>query len=157
MNKHYSFSTKWIINAPLLDVWNAIYYSTEWPMWWKGVTRVTELNKGDEQGIGSIRTYTLSSPMAYQLSFQLLVTEHIHLQKLKGIASGDLEGTGTWHFEENNNTTIVVCEWEVATTIPWMNYFAFVLAPIFSFNHKKVMQWGAKSLAKKLNATLIHY
>lgn len=157
MNKKYSFYTEWQLEAPLNEVWDAIYFSTEWPAWWKGVNSVKELDTGDEHGIGSIRSYTLSSPMAYTLSFQLEVTEHIHHQKLAGFATGELEGTGIWRFSEKQGITTAICHWEVETTIRWMNFFSFLLAPIFIYNHKKVMEWGAKSLAKKLNCTLIHY
>ena len=140
MNKKYSFHTEWVIKAPLKEVWDAIYASLEWPHWWKGVNKVKEINAGDENGIGSIRIYTLSSPMAYTLSFQLAVTEHIPQQKLKGISSGELEGTGTWLFKEEQGITTAICQWEVATTIAWMNMFSFLLAPIFTYNHKKKIQ-----------------
>ncbi len=36
-----------------------------------------------------------------------------------------------------------------------MNYFSFVLKPIFKYNHDVVMRWGAKGLAKKLGTELV--
>lgn len=147
--------SKWQLKAPLAPVWNAIYESEYWPTWWKGVLNVDELVKGDECGLGSIRSYTLSSPTHYKLSFNLLLTGYEQYSRLEGTASGDLEGTGAWYFREEQGITYVECRWEVATTIGWMNSFAFLLAPVFRYNHKKVMQWGARSLARKLNATLL--
>jgi hypothetical protein len=38
-----------------------------------------------------------------------------------------------------------------------MNYLSFLLKPAFNYNHDVVMNWGAKGLAKKLNAELISY
>ena len=151
MPQQYLFITQWQVNAPLKTVWDTIYESEQWPQWWKGVLQVIETQKGDTNGIGSIREYKLRSPMLYTLSFKLLLTERIDYQLLKGNASGELAGTGAWHFEEHGNNTIVKCIWDVSTTLWWMNSFAFILKPLFSFNHKVVMDNGAKSLAQKLN------
>ncbi len=152
MPENYSFTTHWYVEAPLEKVWETIYKSEEWPRWWKGVKSVTETEKGDERGIGSIRIYRLRSPMFYTLSFKLLLTDRVEYKYLLGNASGELEGTGAWHFEEQGEITYVQCHWHVHTNIKWMNAFAFLLKPIFRYNHGKVMQWGAESLAKKLNA-----
>ena len=151
MPENYSFSTSWYINAPLEKVWEIIYKSEEWPQWWKGVLSVTETEKGDERGIGSVRTYRLRSPMGYTLSFDLLLTDREEYKYLSGNASGELEGTGSWSFDRGEGMTHVRCHWNVHTNIKWMNAFAFILKPVFKLNHRIVMKWGAKSLAKKLN------
>lgn len=150
--RQYSFTTNWQFKAPLEKVWQIIYESEQWADWWKDVESVVELEKGDENGIGSIRKYTLKSPTGYKLSFNLLLTERKDFELLKGNAIGDLVGTGAWYFQEKGDLTIVRCEWRVATTKKWMNTFAFILAPIFSFNHKWVMRHGKKSLTKKLKS-----
>lgn len=157
MKKHYSFTSQWQFRAPLTKVWDAIYESEKWPEWWSSVKEVTEIEKGNEEGIGSVRVYTLSSPTKYKLKFKLLVTERQDHKLLKGLANGDLEGTGIWRFSEKDGISTAECEWQVATTISWMNYFSFFLAPLFRFNHSLVMQQGAKSLAKKMNADLLSY
>jgi len=151
MPENYSFTTHWYVNAPLKDVWEAIYKSEEWPRWWKGVQSVTETVNGDERGIGSVRVYKLRSPMLYTLSFNLLLTDREEYKYLSGNASGELEGTGAWYFDIGEGMTHVRCHWNVHTNIKWMNAFAFILKPIFRYNHSKVMKWGAESLAKKLN------
>lgn len=155
MKKQYHFVTRWVLEAPLESVWDAIYDSETWPEWWKGVISVTEINKGDEQGIGSVRVYKLSSPMHYTLRFSLLLTERIDYRLLKGKASGELEGTGAWIFRQEGTLTYVECHWQVATTIRWMNDVSFLMAPVFRYNHAIVMRWGARSLAKKLGCRLI--
>ena len=155
MKRTYSFITRWQIAAPLEQVWQAIYESKRWPEWWRSVKAVREVVKGDEQGIGSIRIYTLSSPAKYNLCFSLLLTERVDHSLLKGTASGQLEGTGAWYFKEHNGISHIECHWQVATTIPWMNHLGFLLAPFFRYNHALVMRQGAKSLARKLNAQLV--
>jgi len=155
MSKYYSFTTHWQTKAQLIDAWNAIYDSEAWPQWWKGIEVVKERLPGDKNGIGSIREYTVRSPSGYKLHFKLLLTERDDHKTLGGIASGDLEGTGTWKFYEHNGMTHIECHWNVYTTIPWMNTLAFLLKPAFKLNHKLVMRNGAKSLAKRLGIEVI--
>lgn len=150
MATQYSFVTKWQIQAPVEQVWDAIYNSTEWPNWWKGVVAVNELNAGDERGIRGIRRYTWKSALPYKLSFNMQLTQREDGKKLAGIAFGELEGNGTWVFEQKNNTTFVTYYWNVITNKPWMNYLSFLLKPAFTYNHNIVMRWGEQGLKRKL-------
>jgi hypothetical protein len=157
MKRSYTFISRWQLRAPVQEIWETIRDSEKWPEWWKGVDDVTEIEPGDEAGIGSVRKYTLSSPAKYKLCFNLQLTERIEYKLLKGNATGDLQGTGAWHFAEDRGITYVECHWYVVTTLPWMNFLSIILAPLFRYNHSVVMSWGAKSLARKLNAELISY
>ena len=49
--KEYKFVTIWRVKAPIESVWNEIYHSMDWPRWWKGVEDVSEVSKGDENGV----------------------------------------------------------------------------------------------------------
>ncbi|MBS1585871.1 MAG: SRPBCC family protein [Bacteroidetes bacterium] len=151
MPENYSFTTHWYVRAPVEVVWETIRQSEAWPEWWKGMLSVKELEKGDERGIGSIREYRIKSPMNYTLFFRLSLTDRVEYQFLSGNATGELEGVGAWHFQTEGDITHVTCEWNVHTNLGWMNTFAFMLKPVFKFNHSLVMKWGAQSLAKRLN------
>jgi hypothetical protein len=155
MPAQYSFVTHWELKAPLEEVWNAIYNSLEWPQWWKGVHSVVEIQPNDESGINGIRSYTWKSALPYRLTFLMQLTEKEHLKRLKGIATGELEGTGEWHFSEQNGIVHVRYDWNIVTNKKWMNAFAFLLKPVFKFNHNIVMRWGGEGLAKKLGTTLL--
>lgn len=155
MSTHYAFVTRWQIKAPLASVWDAIYQSLEWPQWWKGVVSVETIEEGDKEGVGGVRAYRWQSKLPYQLSFQIRLVAIDKYRKLTGAASGELEGTGEWLFEEKNGITFVQYHWNVVTTKPWMNYFSFLLKPLFRYNHNVVMRWGAEGLARKLHAALI--
>ncbi len=150
MTTQYSFVTNWKIDAPVEKVWDAIYNSTEWSIWWKGVLGVKELDKGNENGIDSIRRYTWESVLPYKLSFNMRLTEYEYCKKLAGVAFGELEGNGTWLFKQKDNITYVSYYWNVITTKPWMNYLTFILKPAFRYNHDVVMSWGEKGLKRKL-------
>ena len=90
MATKYSFVTKWQLKASLADVWDAIYNSTEWPQWWKGVKAVIEIEKNDETGINGVRRYTWKSVLPYSLTFSMKLTEKEPLKRLRGIAFGEL-------------------------------------------------------------------
>ena len=157
MATQYAFVTRWQIKAPLTQVWDVIHSSLEWPSWWKGVEKVVELEKGDTEGIGGVREYTWRSILPYNLAFNMRLTEYEEHKHMKGEAFGELEGEGEWLFEEKEGITYVQYNWTVFTNKAWMNYLAFILKPAFNYNHDVVMSWGAKGLAKKLNAELISY
>ena len=63
MPQQYSFITKWQIKAPVQSVWDAIFYSKEWPNWWKGVLAVKELEPNDAAGLNGISEYTWKSAL----------------------------------------------------------------------------------------------
>jgi hypothetical protein len=151
----YSFVTKWQLRASLQDVWDAIYNSMEWPHWWQGVQAVIEIEKNDITGINGVRNYTWKSILPYKLTFNMRLTEKESLQRLKGIAFGELEGDGEWLFNEEDRIVFIQYNWNVVTTKKWMNTFSFLLRPMFALNHNIVMHWGGKGLAKKLGTTLI--
>lgn len=157
MGTQYHFITRWQIKAPLPQVWNAIEDSLNWPNWWKGVVAVKELQQGDVQGVGGIRSYAWRSVLPYRLVFHMQLTELEKYKRIKGKASGELEGEGEWLFEEHNGITHIQYHWTVSTHKPWMNHLAFLLKPAFNYNHDVVMRWGAQGLARKLQAELVSY
>ena len=155
MQPRYSFVTHWQLKAPLQEVWDALYNSMECPQWWRGVYSVTEIQKNNAEGINGKRKYTWKSFLPYSLSFTLQLTEIEPLKRLKGIASGELEGTGEWFFSERNGIVHVQYNWDVVTHKKWMNKFSFLLRPIFSFNHNVVMHWGGKGTGKKARHNIL--
>lgn len=157
MATQYAFITRWQLRAPLAAVWDSIQQSMQWPEWWKGVVKVQEIEKGNEDGIGGVREYTWKSVLPYKLAFNMRLTESEHHKRLKGEAFGELEGVGEWFFREQEGITYVEYHWTVITNKAWMNTFSFLLKPAFDYNHDVVMSWGAKGLAQKLNAELISY
>ena len=56
----YHLMTIWHIEAPLENVYGAIFDSLQWPHWWKGSEKVEQKASGDVNGIDSIRRYFLA-------------------------------------------------------------------------------------------------
>lgn len=157
MAEQYSFITRWQIKAPLDKVWDAIYDSQYWPDWWDGVNKVKMITPGNTNDIGDTREYTWKWIFPYSVNFTMRLVEIEKYKRIKGVVSGEVEGIGEWFFEEKNGITHVQYHWDIKTTVNWMNRMAFIMKPLFKIFHNLVMRWGAKGLAKKLNAQLLGY
>jgi Polyketide cyclase / dehydrase and lipid transport len=149
----YSFLSTWVLRAPIDEVWDAIYEVKDWPQWWRGVRRVDELVHVDG-GVGSRYAHVWRSRLPYDLSFELEVTRVERPYLLEGVAKGELVGDGRWRLFEGQ-ATAVTYEWNVGTTIRWMNALAPVGRPFFGWNHDHVMRNGAHGLSSLLAAPLL--
>jgi len=151
----YRFITIWRVTAPVREVYQAIYHSSAWPSWWKGIETVVALEPGDELGVGGLQRYTWRSRLPYRLTFDMRITRVVPVVALEGVASGDLEGTGRWEFSEDGPVTTICYKWFVRTNKHWMNWLAPIARPLFNWNHEMVMRDGAVGLARMLNARLL--
>ena len=152
---HYRFLTTWLVAAPRQAVWDAIYDSERWPLWWKGVLEAEKLEDGDETGVGQLDRYVWKSKLPYRLEFHARTTRVEEPHLLEGTVEGELEGTGLWRFFEQHGMTAVLYQWRVQTTRPWMNLLTPVARPIFAVNHDYVMRNGGVGLAQLLGAELL--
>ncbi len=150
----YRFLTTWCLDAPIGDVWDAIYAAERWPEWWPAVERAVKVRDGDENDVGCIWRYTWRSPLPYALE---LVSETTRVERphaIDGVSRGDLVGTGRWRFFEGEGTAVTY-EWNVATKKPWMNALGPLARPLFRWGHDEVMRQGAQGLARHLGARLV--
>jgi Polyketide cyclase / dehydrase and lipid transport len=151
----YSFLTTWLLGAPIEPVWDAIFGAERWPEWWRGVTRVEEVEPGGADGVGKVFDIAWRSFLPYELKFAITVTRVEHPQVMEGAAVGDLTGHGRWRLFPGPDATAVTDEWNVETTKRWMNLVAPVARPIFRWNHDWVMRSGGNGLAGLLDAPLL--
>jgi hypothetical protein len=151
----YRFLTTWLLDAAPEPVFDAIYDSAAWPLWWRGVRRAELLEEGREDGVGRLWDYTWRSRLPNDLSFRSRVTVVERPWRLEGDADGELIGTGSWRLYQGPAGTAVVYEWNVSTSRAWMNRLAPVARPAFEYNHDAVMRQGAEGLAQRLGARLL--
>jgi hypothetical protein len=150
----YAFLTTWIVDAPREDVWQAIYEIESWPEWWRGVRRVEKLEEGDDAGIGALYRHEWRSVIPYPVRFETRITDIQPLDLIEAVAQGELAGTGRWRFFGGPETAVTY-EWNVRTTVPWMNLVAPVARPLFRWNHNVVMHQGGEGVAALLGARLL--
>jgi hypothetical protein len=151
----YRFLTTWLLDAPVEEVFDAVYDAAAWPSWWRGVRRAELLEEGDERGVGRLWDFTWRSRLPYDLSFRLRVTAVERPWRLEGDADGELVGTGHWRLYRGPAGTAVVYAWDVSTSRAWMNRLAPVARPAFAWNHDVVMRQGAEGLAARLGVRLL--
>ena len=152
----YRLTTVWRIDAPARRVYEAICEPLRWPSWWRGVKNVVELEPGDERGVGRLLRYTWKGLLPYELTFTIRVVRVKPLVALEGVATGELEGVGRWHFTEERSGTTVCYEWQVRTSKRWMNLLAPIASPLFRWNHDFIMREGGMGLARLLDARLLN-
>jgi hypothetical protein len=128
--RQFDLTTQWQLESAIDRVWDAIVTVEKWPHWWRFVHAVEELEKGDAEGLGALRTYTWSSKLPYRLTFAMRVTVV-------------------------RRPTRVRYDWTVFTTKRWMNTLAPLLEPAFRWNHHQVMAEGGRGLAKYLGVRLL--
>ena len=150
----YSFLSTWALDAPILDVWEAIRATERWPEWWKGVEVAEQVAPGDTEGIGSVHRYVWRSLLPYDIEFRMRATKVERPHLLEGEADGNLRGVGRWRLWEGTGTAVTY-EWEVETTIAWMNAIAPIGRPVFHWSHDHVMRNGGRGLADLLGAPLL--
>jgi uncharacterized protein YndB with AHSA1/START domain len=142
--------TRWNIPAPVSAVWDALSHPEHWPRWWPYVAEVTKLCDGDENDLGARYRFVWRTRLPYVMSFE---TETVEVEKhrlLVARALGEVDGTGTWRFSENDSSTQVSYEWRIALASGWKRLLAPLAAPVFRWNHDGVMRAGGAGLTKYL-------
>jgi hypothetical protein len=142
----------WRVGSPLPPVWDAISHAERWPEWWHGLVSVVELEPGEAGGIGSLRRFTWVGALPYRLTFDIRITRIEPSKSIEGVASGDVAGVGVWRFSRDDSQTVVRYEWQVRTDAWWLNLLGVIAGPLVRWNHATVMDWGAKGLARRLEA-----
>jgi len=151
----FELVSDWQLAAPIAEVWSAIHEAETWPRWWRYVQDVQPLQAGDADGVGAVRRFRWSSRLPYGLQFDVQVIESVRERRLRGRASGQLEGEGLWELAPEAQATRVRYTWRVDLNKPWMQRIAPLAAPVFRWNHNGVMAAGAEGLARHLGARLI--
>ncbi len=143
--------TEWRLDAPVERVWEVLTTPEDWPSWWKAVRKVELLQRGDDDGVGSLRRMTWRTALPYSLAFDMRMTRIAPMTLIEGEASGELDGTGRWTIRADGHVTHVRYDWIVRVTKPWMRLFAPILRPVFTWNHHIVMGWGLEGIRRRLS------
>lgn len=147
---HYKFITTWAIDQPIEKIWDELIRFEQWPTWWKSIKNA-RLEKPKNKKDKFIFHFTWRGILPYSLTFPIIITNLEPMKRIEGIAKGDLEGKGICTLTSTKTQTTITFTWNVSTKKRWMNLVASLAKPIFSWNHNKIMEEGAKGLSKYLN------
>jgi hypothetical protein len=160
-SREYRFLTTWLLAADREPIFERLWDSARWPEWWPGVIEAVETDPGDPAtGVGRRGRYEWRSTIPYPVRFEVVSTRVEPPHLLEGEASGGLVGTGRWRLfaadRESGESalTAVTYEWNVRTPKAWMNLLAPIAAPVFRWNHDRIMAAGGAGLARRLGTTL---
>lgn len=157
----FDFISRWQLAVSLETVWDTLVDFHSWPEWWPGLQTVVETAEGDADGIGQRAVSRWRGPVGYSIEYEIETVERQYLKCLKGKASGELSGSGTWHITPIADLevperiwTMIVFEWNVTATKKWMQLLNPVARPVFVYSHDYVMERGAQGMAEYLDCEI---
>lgn len=151
----YRMVTAWHADAPVGRVWDVVLDYRDWPTWWKGFRAADQLRGGDASGVGTLLRQRWRSHLPYTLQIDLEITRIERHRLLHGRAGGDMEGTCTWSFEEQDGGTLVRFVMDVRPTRWWMNLPVPFARQVFAFNYDAIMRWGSEGMATLLGTGVV--
>ena len=148
--RHFDLVSHWRLHAPVDSVWAALVQPEQWPQWWPGLRAVRTLRAGQPGGLGSVRRMDWDTGLPYGLHLSVETVEVLQHQRLRGRVRGTLRGDGLWLLRGQGGVTDVTYVWRVVLGPAWMRWTALLLAPVFRWNHRRLMQAGGAGLARRL-------
>jgi uncharacterized protein YndB with AHSA1/START domain len=150
----FDLVSHWRLDAPRSQVWSVITRPETWPSWWPGVMTVKRLVAGDELGLGRKQQIEFRTGLGYRLQLALEVIEVCPQERLRARAEGTVAGEGVWLLHQatpqEGGHTDVTFVWRVSLPPGWLRWSAPLLAPLFRWNHRRVMRAGRRGLTRYL-------
>lgn len=149
----YECQTVWRVAGTPDEVAAVLGDAASLPRWWPSVYLGVEPvpGAGDERaGIpGPSRLHT-KGWLPYTLRWTLSMTGPVTAGGFTLTATGDLNGTGRWTFEQDGPETVITYDWRVSAAKPLLRRLGWLLKPAFAANHRWAMARGQESLALEL-------
>lgn len=147
----YQFIDRWRVEGTVREVAEIIENGKDLSRWWPSVyLEVDELETGGERGLGKLISLRARGFLPYTLRINFRTVETRSPNGFTLEATGDLEGTGIWTFEQDGPFVNITYDWTVQANKPIVRTFSFLLKPIFAANHRWTMARGEESLKLEL-------
>lgn len=148
---HYDFLTTWRVPGTREEVFDVLSDGDGLVRWWPSVyLQVTTTAAGDAEGVGKSMDLYTKGWLPYTLRWRFVVERVDRPRSFTLKAHGDFEGTGTWTFEQQDETVVMTYDWRIDAEKRLLKYLTPVLKPIFSANHRWAMAKGEESLKLEL-------
>jgi hypothetical protein len=147
----YHFVDKWRVTADIKEVADILEDALSLSRWWPSVYfEVKEVEPGGEGGVGKLISLRAGGWLPYTLRINFRTIESTYPHGFTMTATGDLEGTGIWIFEQEGSEVNVTYDWTIAANKAIVRSLSFLLKPIFRANHNWTMKRGEESLKLEL-------
>ena len=147
----YHFIDKWRVAGDVKEVADIIDDAQSLPRWWPSVYfEVIEIESGGPGGVGKLISLRAAGWLPYTLRINFRTVESRYPNGFSMEASGDLEGTGIWTFEQDGPYVRIRYDWTIRANKPIIDKLSFLLRPIFRSNHHWTMKRGEESLQLEL-------
>jgi len=150
-SNEYHFLTSWRVPGTCDEVSSILGEALDLPRWWPAVyLHVSELEPGDETGVGKVVALYTRGWLPYRLRWQFRVTEVARPHALALEAWGDFNGAGRWTFTQDGAFVDVTYDWRIRAEKPLLRRLSWLLKPAFAANHRWAMARGEESLLLEL-------
>jgi hypothetical protein len=147
MATDYHFVTVWRVRGTVAEVKEVLRDGESLPRWWPSVYLSVDLvEKGGPDDLGTVLDLHTKGWLPYTLRWRLRVSEPITDAGFALEATGDLDGTGRWTFEQDGPRVVITYDWRVSAGKPLLRRLSWLLRPAFSANHHWAMRRGEESL-----------
>ncbi|MFL5755534.1 MAG: SRPBCC family protein [Chloroflexota bacterium] len=154
----YHFITTWSIRATPDEIIDVLGDAPDLPRWWPSVyLNVTQLEPGDERGVGKVVDLYTKGFLPYTLRWRFRVTESDPPTGFRIEAEGDFVGRGIWTLRADRAPdapggphTTVIYDWLIVAEKGLLRRLSPIMKPLFGANHRWAMGNGEKSLRIEL-------
>jgi hypothetical protein len=152
MPQRFVLTSRWRLHTPAAAAWRLLTEVEAWPAWWRYVRRVRRVRIAPGTPLGDVTELHWGSALPYDLCLRVTTVAALAPHRLEGHAQGDLQGIGTWVLEpvDGIDAVDITYRWEVVLQRRWMRALAWLLRPLFEWNHFVVMRAGAQGMAHAL-------
>jgi hypothetical protein len=147
----YHFLSNWRVLGTVEEVYDVIADSSLLDQWWPAAfAEVLVIEKGAEDGTGTIVRMKTQGYLPYTLNWHLRVTDVVKPFKIGFKVWGDFEGEGEWTFAQSDAWCDVTFDWRITVKKGIVRYLSFLGRPVFASNHRWAMARGEESLRIEL-------
>jgi hypothetical protein len=152
MGAAYHFITEWRVTGTVDEVKSVLSDGESLARWWPSVyLSVRQTDQGGADDVGRTLELHTKGWLPYTLRWTLTVTEPMTDTGFALAATGDLEGTGRWTFEQRGAEVLVTYDWRVQAAKPLLRRLSWLLRPAFAGNHRWAMTQGERSLQLEMD------
>jgi hypothetical protein len=149
----FAFIDEWALAAEPSVVWSVLRRIEGWPQWWPSVRSVIPL---PAPGDGAPRwEFTFRTRLPYSMVFDATLVREEPSAEVEWQVTGRVAGRGICGVRAVDGGTFVWWDWLVTPQLSWMRLLTPIARPVFSWNHKELMDEGAGALARQLGTRLL--